>query len=157
MKQKFTFEIRKEQGVLSLSEAGETDPGTFMDLHREDYSLDEMAAALGAGQGMFIEKLRRKNLFPPLDLAVKLFEELRAFMAAGEGSTLVVDYQDAESVSSSGFRLDEEEEEEEDIGIEIDDLLKDNIEDLTEDDIKEIDSDEDTLRYLPDDDSELEN
>ncbi|MFH1155916.1 MAG: hypothetical protein V1793_19065 [Pseudomonadota bacterium] len=157
MKQKFTFEIDRSRGILSLSESGETDPGTFVDVHKEEYPLEEIKTALGSGRDIFIEKLRRRNLFPPLDLAVRLFESLKEFMAQGEGDRLVVDYQDTDSMSSVGFRLDEEEEDEEDVGLEIDDLLKDSVEDLTEDDIKEIDSDDDTLRYLPDDDSELEN
>ncbi|MBF0204393.1 MAG: hypothetical protein HQK67_08800 [Desulfamplus sp.] len=160
MKQKFTFKINQSQGILKLAEAAEADPGTFIRLHEETYDLEEMKHAAQNGQSAFIEKMRRRNLFPPFDLAVKLFEAAREMLGQETDiqESIVVDYEDID-----GLPLMEQEAidfgdlDDDDEDAEIEDLLKDDADDLSEDDIKEIDSDDDTPRFLPDDDSEHEN
>ncbi|MBF0234128.1 MAG: hypothetical protein HQK62_08320 [Desulfamplus sp.] len=158
MKQKFTFKIDQPQGILKLSEAAETDAGTFISVHEEVYNLEEMREAAQKGQSWFIEKMRRRNLFPPFDLAVKLFESARDMFSQDSPEGIVVEYEDIDGlplldheITSFGDRDDDDEDDE------IEDLLKDDSDDLSEDDIKEIDSDDDTPRFLPDDDSEHEN
>lgn len=160
MKQKFTFKIDQSEGTLKLSEAAEADPGTFVPVHSEIYNLEEMKEAAEKGQSYFIEKMRRRNLFPPFDLAVKLFEAAKEMLSQDSTDTCLVEYEDieglplmdSEAIDFAGLDDDDED-------AEIEDLLKDDSDsdDLSEDDIKEIDSDDDTPRFLPDDDSEHEN
>lgn len=158
MKQKFTFKVDQSQGILTLSEAAEADPGTFISVHEESYDLEEMRVAAQEGQSYFIEKMRRRNLFPPFDLAIKLFESASEMFNKEPLEGIVVEYEDIDGLPLLDHEvvdfghLDDEEEDPE-----IEDLLKDDPDDLSEDDIKEIDSDDDTPRFLPDDDSEHEN
>ncbi|MGD9731820.1 MAG: hypothetical protein AB7U45_06530 [Desulfamplus sp.] len=157
MKQKFTFTIDKSQGTLKLSESSESDAGTFITVHQETYDLEEMKQAALTGQSYFIEKMRRRNLFPPFDLAVKLFEAAEN-MFNQEQEAALVDYEDIDGLPLSDHEaihfahLNDDDDD-----VEIEDLLKDDPDDLSEDDIKEIDSDDDTPRFETDDDSDHEN
>jgi hypothetical protein len=158
MKQKFTFKIDNSEGTLKLSEAAEADTGTFIRVHEESYDLVEMKEAAKKGQPFFIEKMRRRNLFPPFDLAVKLFEAARDMFNDTSSEGTVVEYEDIDGLPLSDHEAihfahlaDDDED------VEIEDLLKEDPDDLSEDDIKEIDSDDDTPRFETDDDSEHEN
>ncbi|MBI9093036.1 MAG: hypothetical protein JEZ12_27810 [Desulfobacterium sp.] len=151
MRQKFTFEIDAKKGKLTLSESAEADPGTFLKLHFEEYDLEEMKAVAVKGQDAFIEILRRKNLFPSLFLAEKLFGAFTSLIAEG-GEKLVMDYDDIDSFPSL-----EVAEAEEDEDVELDKLLSTDDNDLSEDDIKEIDPEDDTPKFQIDKNSEQEN
>ncbi len=155
MRQKFTFIIDEKKETITLQEAGEADPGAFLTVHEEKYPYDVIKSALEGGQDLFIETLRRKNLFPPFDLSVKLFESLGPFLSEGQGDRLVIDYEDIEAFPSEHEVLLEEVDDA-DVD-ELESLLKDETEDLTEDDIKEIDGDDDTPRFQLDNNSEHEN
>ncbi len=158
MKQKFKFTVDKSLGTLKLSESAEADTGTFTPVHEEIYNLEEMKTAAQSGQSYFIEKMRRRNLFPPFDLACKLFTSARDMFIEDLSDEIVVDYEDIEGLPLSDHdaihfsHLSDDEED-----VEIEDILKDDPDDLSEDDIKEIDSDDDTPRFETDDDSEHEN
>lgn len=159
MKQKFTFTIDSAKGLLKLAEAGEIDLGTFQIVHEESYDLQEMRTAAEQGQAAFIEKMRKRNLFPPFDLAVKLFESAKDYLKEDSDvarENCVVEYDDIEAFPMLEVETAIEDEDEEEV-VEIDELLKDDPEDLSEDDIKEIDSDDDTPKFLPEDNSEHEN
>ncbi len=155
MKQKFRFETDNENDILTLFELAESDPGTFAPVHNEKYSLKEIKDIVeNEGKDAFIAKLRRKNLFPPLDLASKLFDEVEAFFVRGTDKQLVVEYNDVES-----FPVLEEEIEDEIVDldeiVEVDKLLDDDGS-VSEDEIKEIDADDDTPKFKMEDNSELE-
>ena len=154
MRQKFTFEIDAKKNILTISESAESDPGTFLPLHFEQYDIEELKMALQKGHNALMELVRRKNFFPPNVLAVKLFNALSNFLTDGVEEKLVVDYDDTETLEPlEGLEAEEEEEED----VDLDGLLTSDDEDLSEDDIKEIDSDDDTPRFQIDDDSEQEN
>ncbi|MEA1967093.1 MAG: hypothetical protein U9N77_02585 [Thermodesulfobacteriota bacterium] len=156
MRQKFTFEIDAKKSIFILSEAGEGEPGFFVPVYHEEYDLEEMRKAAALGRDFFIEKMRGKNFFPPFDLSCKLFEAAKGFFSDEPEEKLVVEYSDVESFPP----LDEEnEDDDEDDDVELDDLLKEEKEneDLSEDDIKEIDTDDDTPKFQPEDNSEHEN
>ena len=155
MKQKFRFETDHENDILTLFESAEADAGTFFPVHNEKYGLKEIKDIVyGDGRDAFIEKLRKRNLFPPFDLASKLFDAVKEFFEDGVGNKLVVDYDDAESFPELGEKIEEEIEELDEI-VEVDKLL---VEDgsVSEDEIKEIDSDDDTPKFKLEDNSELE-
>jgi hypothetical protein len=154
MKQKFTFNIDEKKETITIQEACEADPGAFISVHEEQYPYDDMKNALEEGGDLFIEILRRKNLFPPQDLSLKLFESLGKFFKDGGGDKFVVEYEDVEAFPQE----QEEPEEADDADVEeLENLLQDETEDLTEDDIKEIDGDDDTPKFQPDNNSEHEN
>ncbi|GAB6144272.1 hypothetical protein [Desulfocicer niacini] len=154
MKQKFTFIIDEKKENITLQEAGEADPGAFISVHEERYPYEDIKNALEGGQDLFIEILRRKNLFPPFDLSVKIFETLKAFLTEGHGDKLVIEYEDIEAFPKENEEVDEVDDADVD---ELESLLKDETEDLTEDDIKEIDGDDDTPKFQLDNNSEHEN
>ncbi len=163
MKQKFTFEIDNSKGSLTLSEAGEIDTGSFAKLHEETYSLEEMKdamkEAIRTGQpAFFIEKMRRKNLFPPDDLAIKLFKFAKEMFQDEAAEKTVVEYEDTEAfpIDDDSLNYDEEEEDDDD-DVEVTDMLKEDPDDVSEDDIKDINPADDTPKVMPDDDSEYEN
>ena len=162
MKQKFTFEFDEKNGKLTISELAESDPGTFMPLHFEEYDLEELKALVDKGQDAVLEIMRRKNFFPPGFLASKLYTSLVEFINQDGWEKLVLDYDDTEAldclVDSEGVEIDPDDfEDEEDEDVDLDGLLTSDDEDLSEDDIKEIDSDDDTPKFQVDDESEQEN
>lgn len=160
MKQQFAFEKDLEKGTIILSESAETDPGSFMQLHQEEYSLEAMIEAGEKGCDAFVELLRRKNLFPPVDLAVKLFEAAAPFLADEGETKLLMEYADSDSFPVPGKPEEEAEKKDEDGDVdevvELDALLEVDG-DVTEDEIKEIDSDDVNIKFQPDNDSEHEN
>jgi len=156
MKQKFIFETNAKKDRLTLTESAETDPGIFLTLHSEEYDFEALKAAASRGLDPFLSLLRRKNLFPPSSVAGKLFTSFSDFIAQESEETLVVDYDDTETLPEMEgiiMMMDEEDDDE----VALNQLLKSSDEDLSEDDIKEIDSDDDTPRFRIDDDSEQEN
>lgn len=158
MKLKITLLKDVGNNRFIISEAGEMDLGTFAKLHEESYDLEIMRAAAQSGEAAFISAMRRRNLFPPYDLAQKLFQSAEGLFQDDEMEQAVVEYEDIDALPA----LDEtpvefEDLDDDDDDDEIGDLLKDDSDDLSEDDIKEIDSDDDTPRFMPDDDSEHEN
>ncbi|ACN16239.1 hypothetical protein HRM2_31560 [Desulforapulum autotrophicum HRM2] len=153
MKQKFAFEIDAKKGRLKISESAESDPGTFVPLHFEEYDVEALKSVLGKGQAAMMEMVRRKNFFPPNILATKLFAALSGYLEEGNEEVLVVDFDDTETLEGlEGLEIEEEDED-----VDLDGLLTSDDEDLSEDDIKEIDSDDDTPKFHIDDDSEQEN
>ncbi len=156
MKLKFTLLKDAENNQLIVSETGEMDRGTFAKLHEENYELDTMKEGIQLGESTFIELMRRRNLFPPYDLAQKLFQSAEILLSDDAMEQILVEYEDIDALPSIAD-TPEEVEELEDEEDEISDLLKEDSDDLSEDDIKEIDSDDDTPKFLPDNDSEHEN
>ena len=156
MKLKFTLLKDVENNQLIVSETGEMDRGTFAKLHEENYDLDTMKEGVQRGESTFIGLMRRRNLFPPYDLAQKLFQSAETLLSDDEMEQILVEYEDIDalpSIDDTPVEVEELEDEED----EISDLLKEDSDDLSEDDIKEIDSDDDTPKFLPDNDSEHEN
>ncbi|MCK5100111.1 MAG: hypothetical protein KAR45_18515 [Desulfobacteraceae bacterium] len=145
MRYKFTFEKNTKDDVLSVFEAGEVD-NNYAIMYEGTYALKEMQDASKTGAEQFITKLRRKNFFPDVFVAAKLYEATLEFFSKKSEEKIVVNYEDVESL------VTEEEEEEE---VEVEDLLKDDG-DTSEDEIKEIDTEDDTPKFKPEDNSEHE-
>ncbi len=150
MKQKIRFEKNIRDGVLTVLESSEVDPGVMMPLHEETYDLAQMTAAASEGLEPFTQTLRRRSFFPTRDLCIKLHEETVDFFKDESLDKVIVEYQDTETLP------DEEEFHLEDDDVELDALL-DEDGDSKEDEIKEIDDEDDTPRFTPEDTSEHEN
>ncbi|MEH0018863.1 MAG: hypothetical protein V6Z89_04380 [Desulfobacter sp.] len=150
MKQKIRFEKNIKDGVLTVLESSEVDPGVVMPLHEEEYNLDEITRAYGEGLEEFMGLLRRRSFFPTRDLMEKLFNNAKDFFADADAEKLIVEYNDIEAFpSEEDFRLEDDD-------VELDALL-DEDGDTKEDEMKEIDSDDDTPKFTPEDTSEHEN
>ncbi len=150
MRQKIRFEKNIKDGILTVLESSEVDPGVVMPLHEEDYSLDEMIEASGKGLTAFTRLLRRRSLFPTSGLCEKLYENTIDFFKSAEMENMTVEYDDVESFpKEEEFQLEDED-------VELDKILE---EDGTsdEDEIKEIDDKNDTPQFTPEDTSEHEN
>ncbi len=145
MRYKFTFEKNVKEDVLKIFEAGEVD-NNFVVMYEGSSGLKELQNASKAGAEQFIAKLRRKNFFPNTLVANKLYETTLDFFASKSEEKIVIEYADAETL------VTEEEEEE----VEVDDLLSSEG-DTSEDEIKEIDTEDDTPKFKPEDNSEHEN
>ncbi len=155
MKQKFRFEIDHDNDTLTLFESAEADAGTFFPVHNEKYGLKEIKDIVyEEGRDAFIDKMRKRNLFPPFDLASKLFDAVKELFEGGTENKCVVDYDDAESFPMMKEEIEDDIEDIDEI-VEVDKLL---VEDgsVSEDDIKEIDSDDDTPVFKIEDNSEFE-
>ncbi|WP_022667940.1 hypothetical protein [Desulfospira joergensenii] len=150
MRQKMTFERNIKDGILTVLELSEVDPGVVMPLHEEDYDLREIVEASGQGLEQFKAVLRRKSLFPTHDLCAKLFEGTKGFFKNESEEKITIEYNDTESFPvEEEFHLEESD-------VELDALL-DEDGDTKEDEIKEIDSEDDTPKFTPEDTSEHEN
>ena len=145
MRYKFTFEKNTKEDVLSVFEAGEVD-NNFVVMYEGTYALNEMQTASKAGVEQFIAKLRKKNFFPDALVAAKLYEATLEFFANKSEEKIVVNYEDVEAL------VTEEIEEEE---IEVDALISDD-EDTSDDAIKEIETEDDTPKFTPENNSESE-
>lgn len=145
MRYKFTFEKNAKDDVLNVFEAGEID-NDFAVMYEGAYALKEMKKASKEGAEQFITKLRRKNFFPDVLVAGKLYEATLEFFAKNSEEKIVVDYEDVESLVA------EEVEEE---SVEVEDLLSADGS-TSEDEIKEIDTENDTPKFKPEDNSEHE-
>ncbi len=145
MRYRFTFEKNIKEDVLKVFEAGEVD-NNFVVMYEGSYPLKEMQDASKKGAEQFIPKLRTKNFFPDALVADKLFEATLKFFASKSEEKIVVNYEDVESL------LTEEEEEE----IEVEDLVTADDEDTSDDAIKEIDTEDDTPKFKPENNSEHE-
>lgn len=150
MRQKIRFEKNLKDGILTILESSEVDPGVVMPLHEEDYELDAVTAASSENCRAFSSLIRRRSFFPTSDLCEKLFEGTKAFFKDKNETTLVMEYDDIEAFpKEKEFRLEDED-------VELDKILE---EDGTsdEDEIKEIDAKDDTPNFTPEDTSEHEN
>ena len=150
MKQKIRFEKNIKDGILTILEYSEVDPGVVMLLHEEEYGLEEMIQASKEGVDAFLAQFRRRSFFPARDMAVKLFEGSVAFFKDGAEEKLIIEYNDIEAFPG------EEEFVLEDDDVELDALLEEDG-DTKEDEMKEIDSEDDTPKFTPEDTSEHEN
>ena len=151
MKQKIRFEKNKKDGILTILESSEVDPGVVQLLLEEEYDLAEMVQASKDGVEVFIAALRRRSFFPARDLSEKLFNTTQDFFTDPEAEKLVIDYNDIEAFPGEDeFRLEEDDD------VELDALLEEDG-DTKEDEMKEIDSEDDTPTFTPEDTSEHEN
>lgn len=149
MRQKIQFERDVKNGILTVLESSEVDPGVVMPLHEEDYEMEEMRNASAKGLEAFKVAIRRKSFFPPHELCFRLFEETREFFGDESLKKVIIEYNEAESLPVEEFHLEESD-------VELDELLNEDG-DTKEDEIKEIDSEDDTPRFTPEDTSEHEN
>jgi len=150
MKQKVRFEKNIKDGILTILESSEVDPGVVMLLHEEEYNLEEMIQASEQGCEEFITLMRRRSFFPARDMAEKLFQKTTSFFTDKAEEKLIVEYNDIEAFPS------EEEFHLEDDDVELDAILEEDG-DTKEDEMKEIDSEDDTPKFTPEDTSEHEN
>ncbi len=150
MKQKIRFEKNIKDGILTIMESSEVDPGVVQPLLEEEYSLEEMAQASEDGVEPFIALLRRRSFFPARDLSEKLFNTTKEFFTDPEAQKLIIDYNDTEAFpGEEDFRLEDDD-------VELDAIL-DEDGDTKEDEMKEIDTEADTPKFTPEDTSEHEN
>lgn len=150
MKQKIRFEKNIKDGVLTVLESNEVDPGVVMPLHEEAYGLEEMTAAAKTDLEAFMTLLRRHSFFPTRDLCEKLYDNVLEFFKDESMEKIVVEYSDVEAFpGEEDFQLEDDD-------VELDALL-DEDGDTKEDEIKEIDDEDDTPKFTPEDTSEHEN
>lgn len=146
MRYKFTFEKNAKQDILNVSEAGQID-NNFVVMYEGASSLKEIQKASKVGEEEFFTKLRRKNFFPSTPIMTKLYESTIEFFADKSQDKIVIDYEDAETLAQE---VEEEVEE-----VNVNGLLADD-DDTSEDAIKEIDTEDDTPKFKPEDNSESE-
>ena len=150
MKQKIRFEKNIKDGILTILESSEVDPGVVMVLHEEDYDLAEITQASKDGLSEFAAQLRRRSFFPAKDMIEKLYNGSVAFFKDAAEEKLIIDYNDVEAFpGEEAFQLEDDD-------VELDALLEEDG-DTKEDEMKEIDSEDDTPVFKPEDTSEHEN
>jgi len=150
MKQKIRFEKNIKDGILTIMESSEVDPGVVQPLLEEEYDLAEMAQASKDGVDVFIAALRRRSFFPARDLSEKLFDTTKDFFTDPKAEKLIIEYNDIEAFpGEDDFHLEDDD-------VELDALLEEDG-DTKEDEMKEIDSGDDTPSFTPEDTSEHEN
>ena len=150
MKQKIRFEKNIKDGVFTVLESCEVDPGVIMALQEEEYDLNEVTKAVEEGFTAFLAAFRRRSFFPSRDLSERLFENAQQFLADSGADKVEIEYNDIDAFpADEDFRLEDDD-------VELDALL-DEDGDTKEDEIKEIDDEDDTPRFTPEDTSEHEN
>ncbi len=150
MKQKIRFEKDTKNGILTIMESSEVDPGVVLPLLEEDYDLAEMIKASEKGFQPFMQLLRKKSFFPTSDLCLKLHENTKKFFKNKAEDKIIIEYNDVEAFpKQEKFQLEDED-------VELDKILEEDG-DSKEDEIKEIDSGDDNPKFTPEDTSEHEN
>ena len=150
MRQTMRFEKNIKKNILTIFESSEVDPGVVILLIEEEYDLKEMIKASAEGFQVFSQALRKRSFFPASDCCFKLFEKSREFFKNKKEDKIVIEYNDIEA-----FPKEEEFQIEAD-DVEIDKILEEDG-DTKEAEIKEIDSEDDTPKFKPEDNSEHEN
>ncbi len=150
MKQRIRFDKNMKDGILTVLESSEVDPGVVMPLHEEDYSLEAMKTASAESLDAFTRLIRRRTFFPTSGLCEKMYEQTLAFFTSDDMESVTIEYDDVESFPGDvDFELEDED-------VELDEILE--VDGATdEDEIKEIDDEDDTPRFTPEDTSEHEN
>jgi len=150
MKQKIRFEKNMKDGILTILESSEVDPGVVMVLHEEEYDLAQITQASKEGLSQFMATLRRRSFFPARDMMEKIYDGSLDFFKDAAEEKLVIEYNDIEAVpGEEAFHLDDDD-------VELDAMLEEDG-DTKEDEMKEIDSEDDAPLYMPEDISEHEN
>ena len=149
MKQKIRFEKNMKDGILTILESSEVDPGVVMVLHEEEYDLAEIIQASKEGLTQFMAALRKRSFFPARDMMEKLYNGSLDFFKDAAEEKLIIEYNDIEAVpGEEAFHLEDD--------VELDALLEEDG-DSKEDEMKEIDSGDDDPAFKPEDISEHEN
>ena len=150
MRQKIKFEKDVKKNTLTVFESSEVDSGVVILLFEEVYNLDDMVQASGNGYQAFTQALRTKKFFPTSDCCAKLFDQSLDFFKEKKKEKLTIEYNDIEAFpDSEEFMIGDDD-------VEIDKLLEEDG-DSKEDEIKDIESDNETLKFKPEDVSEHEN
>ncbi len=149
MKQKIRFEKNIKDGILTILESSEVDPGVVRPLLEEEYDLDQVVKASAEGFEPFSRLIRRRSFFPTTDMCEKLFDNTTQFFKNKGEEKIIIEYDDSEAFpKEEEFQLEDE--------VELDKILEEDGE-TSEDEIKEIDSGGDTPKFTPEDTSEHEN
>jgi len=127
MRQKYVIEI-SEKNELFIHEFAELDKDSMSLLCEETYKMEEIEAAIEKGKNALISAIRTKNMYPIGLYADKIADSIIEFFEI-PGETQKTLFFDDSDLLTKISKIPEPEEEIKDDGVELDDILEDNLDD----------------------------
>jgi hypothetical protein len=151
MKQKYVITNGENKNELLIKEMAELDKGILSVVFEEALDLAQIKAAMKADRAAVVSAIRTPGFYPIDPCATKIAEGVEQFVKAGDMESLEVTFDDAEFLLSELEAQAKAEKE----AVEIEDLLKDDVEDDNyiedENEIDAISSSSTSLKVADDD------
>jgi hypothetical protein len=135
MKQKYVVLLDNEIGKLAIQEYAELDKEMLSLLCEETYDTGAIKAAMGKDRNTLIQALRTHNMYPPGLYTERIADAIVEMFQPGANTSAELFFEERElfnpiDVEDAGVSEDNDDEHD---GMEVDDLLDDNIDEDFED------------------------
>ena len=81
MKQKYVISRSDDNTSITITESSEVDKEVFAQLCSETFLIDELQSPPDGNPAELIRTFRTKNMFPPIDYAVRIADSLSQLLA----------------------------------------------------------------------------
>jgi hypothetical protein len=131
MKQKYVVLLDNETGKLAIQEYAELDKEMLSLLCEETYDAIAIKAAMEKDRNTLIQALRTHNMYPPGAYTERIADAIIEMFQPGANSSaeLFFEERDLFDPMVEAVVNEPDDDEDEDTGIEVDDLLEDDIDD----------------------------
>jgi len=131
MKQKYVVLLDNEKGKLAIQEYAELDKEMLSLLCEETYDALSIKAAMEKDRNTLIQALRTHNMYPPGAYTERIADAIIEMFQPGANSSaeLFFEERDLFDPMVEAVVNEPDDDEDEDTGIEVDDLLEDDIDD----------------------------
>jgi len=131
MKQKYLVLLDNEAGKLAIQEYAELDKEMLSLLCEETYDAAAIKAAMEKDRNALIQALRTHNMYPPGTYTERIADAIIEMFQPGANSSaeLFFEERDLFDPMVEAVVNEPDDDEDEDTGIEVDDLLEDDIDD----------------------------
>ena len=131
MKQKYVVLLDNEKGKLAIQEYAELDKEMLSLLCEETYDATAIKTAMEKDRNTLIHALRTHNMYPPGPYTERIADAITEMFKPGASSSAELFFEERDMFDPMDeAAVDEsDDDEEKDNGIEVDELLDDNIDD----------------------------
>jgi len=131
MKQKYVVLLDNEKGKLAIQEYAELDKEMLSLLCEETYDALSIKAAMEKDRNTLIQALRTHNMYPPGAYTERIADAIIEMFQPGANSSaeLFFEERDLFDPMVEAVVNEPDDDEDEDTGIEVDELLEDDIDD----------------------------
>lgn len=135
MKQKYVVLLNNESNQLVIQEYAELDKEMLSLLCEETYDLEMITTAAQRSRIALVQSLRTHNMYPPGSYTEEIAKNIIEMLAPGGNTSaeLFFEEKDMFSAIDEETSSDADESEDDDSGLDVDELLEEDIEDDFED------------------------
>ncbi len=133
MKQKYVVLLDNETGKLAIQEYAELDKEILSLLCEETYDTEVIKAAMKKDRSTLIQSLRTHNMYPPGTYTERIADTIEQMFQPGANTSAELFFEEREMFGAMEEDVASEPDEGESTGMEVDDLLDDDVNDGLED------------------------